>query len=32
MEGMENVDNIKRGEPVQDPDKIVSMKVAADIK
>ncbi len=29
--GMENVDKIKRGEPVQDPDKIVSMKVAADI-
>ncbi|KPQ11264.1 MAG: peptidyl-prolyl cis-trans isomerase PpiB [Saliniramus fredricksonii] len=29
-EGMENVDQIKRGEPVQDPDKIVSMKVAAD--
>jgi peptidylprolyl isomerase len=27
---MENVDKIKRGEPVQDPDKIVSMKVAAD--
>jgi peptidylprolyl isomerase len=31
-EGMENVDKIKRGEPVQDPDKIVSMKVAADVK
>jgi peptidyl-prolyl cis-trans isomerase B (cyclophilin B) len=29
-EGMENVDNIKRGEPVRDPDRIVSMKVAAD--
>ena len=29
-EGMENVDKIKRGEPVKDPDKIVSMKVAAD--
>jgi cyclophilin family peptidyl-prolyl cis-trans isomerase len=28
--GMENVDKIKRGEPVQDPDKIVSLKVAAD--
>jgi peptidylprolyl isomerase len=27
---MDNVDKIKRGEPVQDPDKIVSMKVAAD--
>ena len=31
IEGMENVDKIKRGEPVQDPDKIVSMKVAADV-
>lgn len=30
VEGMENVDQIKRGEPVVDPDKIVSMKVAAD--
>ena len=31
IEGMENVDQIKRGEPVRDPDSIVSMKVAADI-
>jgi cyclophilin family peptidyl-prolyl cis-trans isomerase len=30
VEGMENVDKIKRGEPVANPDKIVSMKVAAD--
>lgn len=30
IEGMEYVDQIKRGEPVQDPDHIVSMKVAAD--
>ena len=30
-EGMENVDKIKRGEPVADPDKIVSLKVAADL-
>jgi cyclophilin family peptidyl-prolyl cis-trans isomerase len=30
VEGMENVDKIKRGEPVVNPDKIVSMKVAAD--
>ena len=30
IEGMELVDKIKRGEPVQNPDKIVSMKVAAD--
>jgi len=29
-EGMENIDQIKRGEPVEDPDRIVSMKVAAD--
>jgi peptidylprolyl isomerase len=27
---MENVDKIKRGEPVQNPDRIVSLKVAAD--
>ena len=30
ISGMENVDKIKRGEPVQDPDKIVSAKVKAD--
>lgn len=30
LEGMEHVDKIKRGEPVVDPDKIVSVKVAAD--
>ncbi|ASP32800.1 MULTISPECIES: peptidylprolyl isomerase [Stappiaceae] len=30
IEGMENVDKIKRGEPVVDPDNIVSLKVAAD--
>ncbi len=30
IEGMEHVDKIKRGEPVQDPDKIVKMQVAAD--
>ena len=29
-EGMENVDKIKRGEPVQNPDRIVSAKMAAD--
>ena len=28
-EGMENVDKIKRGEPVQNPDRIVSAKMAA---
>jgi len=31
IEGMENVDKIKRGEPVRDPDSIVSMRVAADL-
>lgn len=28
--GMDNVDKIKRGEPVKDPDKIVKAKIAAD--
>ncbi len=27
IEGMENVDKIKRGEPVKDPDKIISVRV-----
>ena len=27
IEGMENVDKIKRGEPVKDPDKIISMRI-----
>jgi cyclophilin family peptidyl-prolyl cis-trans isomerase len=31
VEGMENVDKIKRGEPVQNPDRITSLKVAADL-
>ena len=31
IEGMENVDKIKRGEPVTDPDRINSMRVAADV-
>jgi cyclophilin family peptidyl-prolyl cis-trans isomerase len=30
ISGMENVDQIKRGEPVRDPDMMVSVKVAAD--
>jgi cyclophilin family peptidyl-prolyl cis-trans isomerase len=30
VSGMDAVDKIKRGEPVKDPDKIVSMKVTAD--
>ncbi len=32
IEGMENVDKIKKGEPVRDPDKMISMKVATDVK
>ena len=32
VSGMENVDKIKRGEPVSNPDKITSLKVAADVK
>ena len=30
IDGMENVDKIKRGEPVRDPDKIVKAKIASD--
>ena len=30
VEGMENVDKIKRGEPVQNPDKIVKARMALD--
>ncbi|MGV8838710.1 MAG: peptidylprolyl isomerase [Bauldia sp.] len=30
VEGMENVDKIKRGEPVRDPDKIVKATIVAD--
>jgi peptidylprolyl isomerase len=30
IDGMENVDGIKRGEPVVDPDKIVSAKIKSD--
>ena len=36
VEGMEHVDNIKRGEPgsgtVDDPDVMISVKVLADIQ
>jgi len=32
VEGMENVDYIKRGEPPVNPDKIIRMQVAADVK
>lgn len=31
VEGMEAVDQIKRGEPVKDPDSIQTMRVAADL-
>lgn len=31
IEGMDSVDKIKRGEPVQDPDSITTMRVAADV-
>jgi peptidylprolyl isomerase len=31
IEGMENIDKLKDGEPPVDPDKIVSVKVAADV-
>ena len=31
LEGMDNVDKFKRGEPVREPDSIVSAKVAADV-
>ena len=30
IEGMDNVDKIKRGEPVSNPDKMISVKVGAD--
>ena len=32
VEGMDNVDKIKRGEPVRDPDKIVKATIGADAK
>jgi peptidylprolyl isomerase len=31
IEGMDAVDQIKRGEPVKDPDKILTARVAADL-
>jgi cyclophilin family peptidyl-prolyl cis-trans isomerase len=30
-EGMDAIDQLKKGEPVRDPDSIISMKVAADL-
>ncbi len=32
ISGMEFVDNIERGEPPANPDKIISLKVAADVE
>jgi cyclophilin family peptidyl-prolyl cis-trans isomerase len=32
LSGMEVVDKIKKGEPVPDPDKMVTVRVAADVK
>lgn len=31
IEGMDNVDQIKRGEPVQDPDSMTTVRVVADV-
>ena len=31
IDGMDNVDKIKRGEPVQNPDKINTLRVASDV-
>ncbi|MDR3497335.1 MAG: peptidylprolyl isomerase [Ancalomicrobiaceae bacterium] len=31
VDGMDVVDKLKRGEPVKDPDKIVTLRVAADV-
>ena len=32
VSGMDNVDKMKRGEPVPDPDKMIKVQVASDIK
>jgi peptidylprolyl isomerase len=32
LSGMEAVDKLKKGEPVQNPDKMVTVRVAADVK
>jgi peptidylprolyl isomerase len=32
VSGMDVVDKLKKGEPVQDPDKMVKVQVASDIK
>jgi peptidylprolyl isomerase len=32
VDGMENVDRIKRGEPVPEPDRVTSVRIAADMR
>lgn len=32
IEGMEHIDRIKRGEPPRNPDRIIRMRVGADVK
>ncbi len=32
VSGMDVVDKLKRGEPVQDPDKMVKVQAASDVK
>ena len=32
IEGMEHVDKLKRGSPPRNPDKIIRMRVGADVK
>jgi peptidylprolyl isomerase len=32
VQGMDNVDRMRRGEPVQNPDKMIKVQVASDIK
>jgi peptidylprolyl isomerase len=32
VDGMENIDRIKRGEPVPEPDRVTSVKIAADMR
>jgi peptidylprolyl isomerase len=32
LSGMDTVDKLKKGEPVRDPDRMVTVRVAADVK
>jgi peptidylprolyl isomerase len=32
LSGMDVVDKLKKGEPVSDPDRMVTVRVAADVK